>query len=429
LYPSEKITSLMKGFSRILIVSLLLLVLPSGSMRAIGAEEIQGGEEFLEGRRLQSAGDWTGSIKRFRAAADVYSTVADYSLYQMAQSALQVGDTGVATASLEELFSLYPDSPVAPRARMELINLYFNTGERGKAVPYLETALRGTQSTRESASLSLMLAKAYQAAGDPSTADSILWRILYNWPETSEALDAVELVGEPDTPQKMLAVAKTYSLNKKSRKALDILEELMIDPRVGPMMPEILFHMALSFSQEGKKKASSDLYTEIISDYPTSSFAAAALFERAEYRRSMAIGMTGEALHDYAQLVEDFPKSPLAPQALRERAEIFEKLGSPDEYAEYEKLLESYSKYGLTLTAVMHWGVKLYQAGDYSGARRVFEKLEAADIGYDANADAAFWIAKCTMAGGNRNLAKSQLAGVIKRFDESHQGFRALPRR
>jgi soluble lytic murein transglycosylase-like protein len=55
----------------------------------------------------------------------------------------------------------------------------------------------------------------------------------------------------------------------------------------------------------------------------------------------------------------------------------------------------------------------------------VFEKLKAADVGYDANADAAFWIAKCTMAGGDTNMAKIQLAGVIKRFDESHQAFRA----
>jgi soluble lytic murein transglycosylase len=221
----------------------------------------------------------------------------------------------------------------------------------------------------------------------------------------------------------MLAVAKTYSLNKKARKALDILEELMIDPRVAPMMPEILFYMAHSFSQEGKKQAAADLYTEIIADYPKSSSAATSLFERAKYRRST--GMTGEALDDYAQVTENFPKSPLAPQALQERAKLFEKLGSLDEYDEYEKLLQSYSKYSLTYTSVMHWGVKLYQAGEYSDARRVFEKLAAADIGYDANADAAFWIAKCTMAGGNRNLAKIQLAGVIKRFDESHQGFRA----
>lgn len=413
----------MKNLPRILTLLALVLLIAPVHVATAEAKDVPGGKEFLEGRRLQGAGDWAGSIERFRAAADVYSLFADYALYQTAQSALQLGDTDLLASALEDLLGMHPDTSVAPRARMELINLYVNTGEKAKAAPYLETALRGATSTRESASLTLMLADAYAAAGKASISEGILWRVIHNWPSRAEALEAVEKISAPDTPQKSLAIAKVYALNKKARKALDILEELMIDPRVAPLMPEILSYMAQSFATEGKKQAAVDLYTEIIADYPKSSFAGTAFFERANHRRRA--GLTSEALDDYAQVVERFPKSYMAPQALRERAKIFEKLGAPDEYDEYGRLLKGYPKYALAYTSTMYWGVKLYQSGEYTEARRVFEKLAAADLGYDANADAAFWIAKCTMAQGNTNLAKIQLAGVIKRFDESHQSFRA----
>jgi len=410
---------------RVSIISLLSLIciLSTGWALADEPEQIAGGKEFLEGRRLQGAGEWAASIERFRAAADLYSLVADYALYQISQSALQVGDTDSSASALEELLRLHPDTPVAPRARLELINLYFSVGEQAKAIPYLEAALPAAQSSRESASLTLMLAKAYAAKEEPAKSESVLWRIVHGWPSSREALDAAEMVSAVDTAEKALAVAKVYSLNGKPRKALDLLEDLMIDPSVARLMPEILFYMAQSMAQEGKKQAAEGLYSEIIADYSKSSFAAMAFSGRAKYRRSQ--GLTDEALSDYARVVERFPRSYLAPEALRERAEIFEGLGSPDEYAEYEKLLENYPQLALTQNAIMHWGVKLYSSGDYAEARRVFEKFAAADLGADADADAAFWIAKCTIAEGNRNLAKIQLAGVIKRFEESHQGFRA----
>ena len=96
---------------RISIVSLLSLVfvLSTGWALADEPEQIAGGKEFLEGRRLQGAGDWGASIERFRAAADLYSLVADYALYQIAQSALQVGDTDSSASALEELLRLHPD--------------------------------------------------------------------------------------------------------------------------------------------------------------------------------------------------------------------------------------------------------------------------------------------------------------------------------
>ncbi|NQU07104.1 MAG: transglycosylase SLT domain-containing protein, partial [Candidatus Abyssubacteria bacterium] len=156
---------------------------------------------------------------------------------------------------------------------------------------------------------------------------------------------------------------------------------------------------------------------------PQSSAASTAFFERAQYRRSA--GMPAEALADYAQVVELFPSSYLAPTALRERAKIYEETGNSQEYAQYERILGEYPRHPLAFSSVMYWGVKLYRSGEYAGARGAFEKLLDAELDPHANADAAFWIAKCNIAEGKTNLARVQLAGIIKRFKASHQEFRA----
>ncbi len=399
------------------ILFLLVLVVP-----AQGAS-VPGGDEFLEGRRLQQTGKWAASIEQFRIAAEVYTLVPDYALYQMAQSAFQEGDMDLGTSALGKLLNLYPDSPIRRTALLELANIYYETGEAARTTSLIEVALPGAESPREIVGLMLMLAKAHTALSDFSKSDSICWQIIHGWPSTSEALEAAELVREVDTPPRKLAVAKVYFLNKKTGKALEILESLIAEPDAAALMPELLLYKAQSLERRKPREAAVDIYDKIIWDHPESSAAATALSKRADYKR--AIGALVGALADYAQVVELFPKSELAPQALWKRAKIFEKSDDPDEYREYERILKNYPRYRLAFSAMMYWGVKLYQAGDYVGARGVFEKLLAANLGGEAKADAGFWIAKCVVAQGNTNSARIQLAGVIKRFEDSYQAFRA----
>ncbi len=400
----------------------IILLLPAS---AAWAEQtaIPGGDEFLEGRRLQQSGAWAASIEHFRAAADVYSLVPDYALYQLAQSALQSGNTELATSSLEELLSRHPDTPIKRTARLELANLYFNTGKSAQAAPLIETILPGTKSNREIIELMLMLAKSHAAANDFAKSDRICWQLIHGWPSSAEALEATKLVKDIDTARRRLAIAEVYSQNKKADEALSILDSLLDDPDAGDLMAEALLVKAQSLEQKAQKKAASDLYDRIIAEYAESSSAATAYFNKGEYKRSL--GLPDEALADYAQAAELFPQSHLAPQALWKRAKIFEKADEPNEYIEYEKILRDYPRSSLACSATMYWGVKLYQKRKYADARHVFERLLAADISADANADAAFWIGKCLVAEGNTDSAKVRLAAIIGTYENTYQAFRA----
>ena len=391
----------------------------------MGEEEIEipGGEAFLKGRRLQQSGEWGHAIEFFRTAADIYSLVADYALYQMAQSALQEGDPGLAMSSLEKLLNLYPNTPVKRTAQLELANLYFNAGEPTRAAPLIKAALPGAKDSEETVALMLMLVKSYAASGDILKSDSLCWQLIHGWPSTSEALEAAGIVQNINTPKRWLAVANVNLLNKKTEKAIEILERLEADPAAGTFMSEVLLYKAQALMRKGQKESALRSFDMIIADYPDSSAAATAYFERAKHERSL--GLLEEALVDYAHLIQRFARNPLVPQALWERAKIFEKLEDPREYAQYEQILTKYPRYGLAVSSMMYWGMKHYRAGRYAEARKVFEKLLTADTGFDANADAAFWIAKCSVAEGKTSSAKVQLASIIERFEGSYQEFRA----
>lgn len=413
---------LYRRLTALVIITLLLLSFP---VRAVQAEptEIPGGAEFLKGKQLQQSGQWQSSLEHFRAAAEAYSSVADYALYQMAQSALQGKNTTVAVSSLEKLLALYPNTPVKRTAQLDLINLYAGTDELVKAAPLIESVLPGSKSTGETVSLMLMLVKSYVGAGDSLQSDSLCWRIIHGWPSTPEALEATKLVQNIDLSRKLLAVAKVNYLNKEADAALEILETLEDDPNAIELMPEVLLYKAQALILNKRSQDAVNLLNRVISNYPDSSVVATALYERAKHERSM--GLLEKALADYASVVERFPGSNLAVQSLWEGAKIFEKLNDPKEYVQYEKILTRFPRFGLAFSSMMYWGMKHYRAGNYVEARTVFERLQAANLGFDANAEAAFWIAKCSVAEGNIDSAKVQLATVIKRFKGSYQEFRA----
>ena len=403
------------------VLFLLSLSLPTFSSQA-DENTISGGDEFLKGHRLQQKGQWAASIDHFRTAAGVYSLVADYALYQMAASAMKLDNTKLAISSLEKLLKSYPETPIKRAAQLELANLYCDAGKSSRAAPLIEAALPGTESTRDIVSLMFKLARIYFAT-NPAKSETLSWQLIHGWPSTREALDAVQMVRTIDTPEKRLAIAKVYYQNKNANEAITTLDKLIHDPNAASLMPELLLYKAESLALEGQKQAALALYNKIIDEYTISSSTAAALFNRAEYMRSLEL--SDEALADYARLIELFPDNDLAPKALRQRAIIFEKMGDPQEYVEYEKILERYPDRGLAYSAAMYGGVRLFQASDYARAYGFFQKLLNADLGVDANADAIFWSGKCLAAEGKAGSAKEAFSEVIRRFGDSYQAFRA----
>lgn len=400
------------------------LAVISGSSALTPAEEtiVPGGAEFLEGRRLQQAGDWPASMEAFKKVVDIYSPVSDYALYEAAESAIRIGDRENAASNLEVLLGLYPDTPIRRIAQVRLASIYFEIGRLAPAVPLLRAALPGAESKRETVGLTLMLAKAY-AVTDLSRANSLYWQIIHGWPSTSEALEAAELVGKVATPGNKLSIAKVYYLNKKPERALVLLDEALKHEGAAPILPELLLYKAHCLGQLGKKKEAMEFYTRIVDEHIQSPSAAAALYHRGEYLKSTGADL--EALEEFGRLLQLFPRDSLASQALLQRGRILERSEDPQAHNEYERILSEYPRSYLAYPVTMRWGLDLFSKRNYSDARAVFRMLKEADLNADANADAHFWIAKCALAEGNESEARKGFDEVIARFQDSYQSFRA----
>jgi soluble lytic murein transglycosylase len=405
----------------ILIFSLAFFLSPQ---LIVYAEEtgIPGGDAFLEGVRLQQLKQWSASLDQFRAAADVYSVVADYALYRIAQISL-FEDNDLAVSSLETLIKKYPSSPVRHNALVDLGTLYFKLDRFDRALSFLEAALTGAEWSGETASLKLMLAKTYLGLNDLPQSESICWQLIYNSPSTKEALEAVQLLESMDSPQKKMAVVNVYLRNKKGAAALGVLGELLQNAEIDSLRPELLFLRAQALALDGKEKAAADVYQKLAVDYPKNSVVPAALNSLAEYQKSQ--GLFEQALATYEDLVKRFPSHTLAPQALRMRAKIFENQQDEREYREYEEILAKYPRSPAATFAAMNWGTDLYRKNDFDGALNIFERLLNIAQSTDSNADALLWIAKSSLAGGKSDAAKTTLQKLVEKYEDSYQAFRA----
>jgi len=99
-------------------------------------------------------------------------------------------------------------------------------------------------------------------------------------------------------------------------------------------------------------------------------------------------------------------------------------MDDPRVYGEYEKILKSYPKSTAAFSSAMSWGVELYQAADYEGAQKVFERLRSLNHSSDADAEALFWIGKSTLAKGDSAAAKSAFSSLVEKHDDSYYAFR-----
>jgi len=409
----------MRTLLLISLLNVLIFIQPSYAADEI----IPGGREFLEGVKLQEAGEYTASIEQYRAASDIYSVVADYALYRMAQCAVKLQDNTLAVSALENLIDRHPASPVRNSAQVQLGLAYFEAGEFARALPVIKAALSKVSSSGEATALKLVLAKIFLEKDDPDMSDSICWQLIHGRPATAEALEAVGMVRRVDTPEKQIAVAKVYLQNKRGSEAFALLDALVNNPDAPHLKPDALLYLAQAVSLNGQKRQAAEIYQRIIDEHPAHRFVPTALYSRAEIFR--VNGSLDDALSEYERVVMGFPSHSLSSQALRQRARIFEKLADPREYAEYERILRDYPRSAAAFFAAEHWGVDLYLAKDFEKAQAVFDRLLRLNQSADANAAALFWRAKCLLGAGDSDGARSAFATVIARYGDSYQAFRA----
>jgi soluble lytic murein transglycosylase len=143
---------------------------------------------FALGYREYEAGEYTNAANDLGQAAGSQFFLADYATYYSAASARKANDSARAAEGMRDFSSRFPASPLRTQALELLAEALIDSQHGQEAVQILTAEPR----TREHATLSLLLAKAYESAGNPAQAVRAFQEVYFAFPTSPLANEAGE---------------------------------------------------------------------------------------------------------------------------------------------------------------------------------------------------------------------------------------------
>jgi soluble lytic murein transglycosylase len=160
------------------------------------AETQKGSEQgglayFVLGYREYEAEEYPQAERDLSESAVSHMFLADFATYYSAASARKANDPGRAVEIVHNFSSDFPESPLRVQA-LELLAESLIDSQRGQEAVRILTA---EPSARQHASLSLLLAKAYEATGDLPQAARAYEQVYFSFPASSQATEAGVAIG------------------------------------------------------------------------------------------------------------------------------------------------------------------------------------------------------------------------------------------
>jgi len=155
------------------------------------APEQRGLAYFVLGYREYSASEWVTSASDLREAATSNSFLADYASYYSATAARKANNPMQAAEVVRDFATNFPKSPLRLQALALLAGALIDSQKPQEAVQ----VLIADPNIRQHATLSLLLAKAYEQMGDLRQAARAYQDVYFAYPASSQAKEAGEALG------------------------------------------------------------------------------------------------------------------------------------------------------------------------------------------------------------------------------------------
>jgi soluble lytic murein transglycosylase len=188
---------------------------------------------FVLGYREYEAGEYLAAAKDLRQSAVRQFSLADYATYYSAAAALKSNDAVQAAEAVRDFSSNFPASPLRLQGLELLAEALIDSQKPQEAVQILT----GEPSVRQHATLSLLLAKAYEQAGNLVQAAQAFQEVYFAFAASSQAKEAGEaleslrsrLGADFPQPTEEIESARVESLFNASlyREALEGYEALL----------------------------------------------------------------------------------------------------------------------------------------------------------------------------------------------------------
>ena len=160
------------------------------------AESLKASEQrslayFALGYREYEAGEYLKAAQDLHEAATPQFSLADYATYYSASAAFKASNPGQAAEAIRDFSSNFPASPLHFQA-LELLAQALMGSQRPQEALQI---LTGEPSVRQRPELSLLLAEAYEQAGDLPQAARAFQEVYFAFPAFPQAQEASEALG------------------------------------------------------------------------------------------------------------------------------------------------------------------------------------------------------------------------------------------
>ena len=379
---------------------------------------------FMQGQGLRALQRWLEAAKVFSRAAEVHSTLADYSLYYQGEALQMAGEGFRSLEVFQSLITSHPGSLLVPQAELKMAELYLQFGEYARSAQACENLLRKSPKKDYPAQAMILLGQAKEGLGEWGEALKVFQEVWLKYPlhplakKAKTRWDSLaqekKLVEEKIPPEALfrrsLQFYQAY-LPEAALSEMHRIEGFPLQTYSGQYsgerwIDELYFHRAMCFFRLKQYAKAAEAFEVVITHSQIDEMAEKSLFwmVRALFR----VGRKEAAMNTLALLQASYPRGVLIDQAFYLKARIFEDQEDPPQaISVYREMAEKFPQSSLRFPALWQSGWLLFRSQDLRGAIQVWDGLLALNPNSPWAEKVLYW-----KGGALQRLGKTQEAEV-----------------
>ena len=379
---------------------------------------------FMQGQTLRALQRWPEAAKVFFGAAEVHSTLADYSLYYRGEALQMAGEGFRSLEVFKSLIASHPGSLLVPQAELKTAELYLQFGKYASSVEACENLLRKSPKKDYPAQAMILLGQAKEGLGEWGEALKVFQEVWLKYPLHPLAKKAKTRWDSLAQEKKL--VEEKIPAEALFRRSLQFYQAHLPEAALSEMhriegfplqtypgqysgerwIDELYFHRGMCFFRLKQYAKAAEAFDVVITHSQIDEIAEKSLFWM--IRALFRVGRKEEAMNALALLQASYPQGALIDQAFYLKARIFEDQEDPPQaISVYREMAEKFPQSSLRFPALWQSGWLLFRSQDLRGAIQVWDGL----LALNPNSP---WVEKVLYWKGEalQRLEKSQEAQV-----------------
>ena len=342
---------------------------------------------FLLGRTYAALGDSKKAQESLRRYIEKNGPLAAYARLDLVDLLTTEGKADKAIAELEEALTLDVPTPLAPTLLLRLANAYANAGKDALALQTYDRLLLEVPADSYKSQALWGIATVSRRLGDAARWQQSLLDLVYQYPASPQALNALETLAAAGTPVDLLSQGIVHYRRHAYDQALDALDGFL-------------------------------------AGQPAAAEAAAAHFYRGVIRQRQDV--PNEALSEYEASLELDGAGPLAAEAAWARTGLLEELGrTADAVVAYGELWRAYPASEHAAAAAFRSGFLPFRDGDVAAAQAAWSETLNAPFDAESRARIHLWLGKAALTLGDSQEATAQFQQARQAAPDSLAALRA----